>query len=338
MQPSGAPLKLACWLFAVLACGLVAHDIAAQDKPKRRSVSRQDLLKEFDLSKPTIDLSKLQVPGLKKDAIPALTNPKKVSVGDAMHVKGEERVASVVIDGKAVAYPLSILMFHEIANDQIGSTPIAATYCPLCDSVAVYDRRIKTVGKKEPHLAEFGVSGFLLNSNVVMYDRKTQGLWPQLLMKAITGPHAGQSLVTLPAKIETYSAFVKAHPKGQVLSNETGHRRPYGRNPYEKYWKSSNAFYKTYKFKLDDRLPPKTLGFGVVHEKKVWFVTLRRIQSGEVRLETDAGSVVLTSSPGGASVTKAPAKVMTLQSFYHSFSAFHPNCTIVDVKAKRKTL
>jgi hypothetical protein len=120
-------------------------------------------------------------------------------------------------------------MWHEIVNDTLGGVPVLVTFCPLCYSADVFDRRV------DGTVLTFGVSGFLRASNMVMYDRQTESLWQQALGEAVVGELTGSTLERLPAQIISFQQFRQAHPDGIVLSRQTGYRRPYGRNPYVGY-------------------------------------------------------------------------------------------------------
>ncbi len=180
--------------------------------------------------------------GPPKDGIPALTNPRTVSAISS-GLQPADRVIGVVIGGEPRAYPLRILNWHEIANDTLGGRDIAVTYCPLCDSAVVFDRRV------DGEVREFGVSGLLYNSNVLMYDRQgdesAESLWSQMMLKAVVGPAAerGLKLEVLPAQLTTWSAWVARHPQTTSLSFQTGHRRDYGNNPYESYFTSNEMMF-----------------------------------------------------------------------------------------------
>lgn len=124
---------------------------------------------------------------------------------------------------------LQILMWHELVNDQIGDLPILVSYCPLCNSALVFDRRLD--GK----VYDFGVSGMLRNSNMVMYDRQTDSLWQQIGGDAIVGTMTGKRLKLIRSQTISFETFAKNFPKGKVLSRDTGHQRAYGQNPYVGY-------------------------------------------------------------------------------------------------------
>ena len=292
-----------------------------------RRPSRQDLLKQFDTSNPQIDLDDLRPGGPRKDGIPALTKPERMPARHASYPKDNARVIEVAVGDQAVAYPIWILNWHEIINDTVGGVPVAVTYCPLCDSAAVMDRRLTPKPDADPIVLEFGVSGFLLNSNVVMYERNTDALWSQVYMQAITGPHAGRSLKYLPARVVSFKDFKARHPHGEVLTKNTGYDRPYDGPAYERYFADPDRVF--YKFDYDDRLPPKTLGMGIKAGDLVVFVRADAAIEKPITVETPLGRVVVTANEFGLQLEKAPEGVSSIQTFYHSWSAFYPKTTII---------
>lgn len=183
-----------------------------------------------DLSKKSIDLAELKSGGPPKDGIPAIDRPRLVSTGSAgAWLDAKEPVIVVEHENEARAYPLQILMWHEIVNDEIAGRPILVSYCPLCNSAVVFDRRID--GK----VHDFGVSGMLRESDMVMYDRQTDSLWQQITGEAIVGSMTGVRLELVASQTVSFKTFSRAFPDGLVLSRDTGHSRPYGRNPYVGY-------------------------------------------------------------------------------------------------------
>jgi hypothetical protein len=183
-----------------------------------------------DLSKKSIDFSELKSGGPPKDGIPAIDRPKFVSPAQASGwLSSKEPLMVVEHAGEARAYPLQILIWHELVNDQIGDLPILVSYCPLCNSAIVYDRRMD--GK----VYDFGVSGLLRQSDMVMYDRQTDSLWQQIGGEAIVGTLTGKKLKLVKSQTVSLETFTRAFPEGKVLSRETGHQRAYGQNPYAGY-------------------------------------------------------------------------------------------------------
>lgn len=181
-------------------------------------------------SKRSVDLDEIISGGPGKDGIPALDNPKFVSNAEAKKWLSEkEPVISLVVDGEARAYPLQILIWHEIINHEFKGIPVAVTFCPLCYSAIAFDRRLD--GKTY----DFGVTGKLRHSDMVMFDRETESWWQQITGEAIVGDLTGKKLKQIPAQIVGFGQFATSFPDGLVVSKDTGYRRDYGRNPYVGY-------------------------------------------------------------------------------------------------------
>ena len=203
-----------------------------------------------NIAKRSIELNEVISGGPPRDGIPALDNPKFVSVEEAQKWLGEkEPVISLVIDSEARAYPLQILIWHEIINHKFKGVPVSVTFCPLCYSAIAFDRRLD--GKTY----NFGVSGMLRHSDMVMFDRETESWWQQITGEAIVGDLTGNKLKQIPAQIVGFNQFAESFPKGLVVSKDTGFKRDYGRNPYVGY---DNINQKPYfpVGKSDKRLKP----------------------------------------------------------------------------------
>ena len=191
-----------------------------------------------DRSKKSIDLSDLKLGGPPKDGIPAIREPKFVSAQDAASwVGGGEPVIVVELEGDARAYPLQVLIWHEMVTDQIGGVPLLVTYCPLCNSSIAFDRRVD--GK----VYDFGVSGMLRHSDMIMFDRQTDSLWQQLTGEAVVGALTGKRLDVVTSQVVDFASFAKSFPDGKVLSKATGHNRPYGTSPYAGYEQSGRTMF-----------------------------------------------------------------------------------------------
>ena len=205
---------------------------------------------DTDFDNSIIDIGDVMSGGPPKDGIPAIDAPKFDDVKQAAKwLDPREPVIRVTHAGEARAYPLQLLIYHEIVNDQIGDLPISVTFCPLCNSSVVFDRRL------EGRLLDFGTTGMLRMSDMVMYDRQTESWWQQIIGKGIVGEYAGVSLTQVPSNIVSFADFAEVHPEGKVVNRETGHSRPYGNNPYRGY----DAIDQTpflFRGELDPRLPP----------------------------------------------------------------------------------
>ncbi len=201
-----------------------------------------------DFCKTRVDLTEIFSGGPPPDGIPPIDDPVFESVDEARAwLQDQSPVIALEINGDARAYPLAILIWHEIANDVVGDVPVAVTFCPLCNSAIVFDRRV------EDKTLRLGVSGLLRNSDMVMWDNVTQSFWQQLTGEAIVGAYVGTQLPLVPSQVVGFGDFAAEYPDGRVLSRETGHNRSYGRNPYVGYDSSVEPF--LFQGETDPRLP-----------------------------------------------------------------------------------
>jgi len=183
-----------------------------------------------DFSKHSMPYSEILSGGPPKDGIPPIDNPKFISVTDANKwLKDREPVVFVQVGDDARAYPIQILIWHEIVNDTVGGEPLLISFCPLCNTAIAFKRTFD--GK----VFDFGTTGRLRYSNLIMYDRQTETWWQQATGDAIAGEQTGAQLEFYPAAMISWSEFKSQYPNGKVLSRETGYSRDYGRNPYFGY-------------------------------------------------------------------------------------------------------
>jgi Protein of unknown function (DUF3179) len=313
---------------AGLLLAVTALVAIAQDEPEFKQVNRSGsvvLADEYDTSDARIPLDEVHTL-LRRDAIPALMDPKTESVEKAGEwLDDGDRVIVVGAKGEVLGVPVRILMFHEVANVTVGGEPLAASYCPLCDSATVFSRKVR-VGKEKFETLEFGISGALFNSNVLMYDREHKGLWSQIASKAVTGPMAGTMLVTKPLRIVRFDEFAAEHPKAKLVSRETGHNRPYEGDPYAGYFGSDQLMVPVRS--MGDAMAKKTLGVGVSYEGDAWFVPVSAIGDG-ITIETAAGPVRVVAGDAGINVLEAPEGVTTAQTYYYSWTAFYPRSEVI---------
>ena len=204
-----------------------------------------------DFSRYTVDYREISSGGVGRDGIPPIDDPSFVAVQEADGWLGDkEPVILVEVNGEARAYPIQILTWHEIVNDEIGGVPVSVTFCPLCNSAIAFDRWF------EGAVLDFGVSGNLRNSDLIMYDRQTQSWWQQFTGEGIVGTLAGRKLTMLPASIIAWGDFKEANPDSLVLSRATGFSRRYGENPYSGYDRVDNPPF-LFQGDMDSRLLPK---------------------------------------------------------------------------------
>jgi hypothetical protein len=241
-----------------------------------------------DFAKTTVPLAEIRSV-IAKDRIPAIDRPRFAAAANApaLGLAEHEPVIALSIGGEARAYPLRILTWHEIVNDVVGGMPVAITYCPLCNSAIVFDRRL------DARVLSFGTTGKLRNSDLVMYDRETESWWQQYVGEALVGTLAGRRLAMLPMRVESFARFKQRHPNGAVLVPNDPELRDYGRNPYARYDSSAKPF--LYDGPLPEGVPP--LERVVVVDGAAWtFALLRQ------RRRIEHGDLVITWEPGQSSV------------------------------------
>jgi len=216
--------------------------------------------------------------GPPKDGIPALSDPDFWTVAEESKLAPREPVITVEIDGaQPRAYPVRYLTWHEIVNDVIDTTPVAVTFCPLCNSGIVFDRRV------DGQVYSFGVSGKLRNSDMVMYDRETESWWQQAIGEGIVGVMTGQELTQLPAWMESWAEYTARNPDGLVMK-QPDWPRSYGRNPYVHYDSSRRPFL------FNGELPPHdvpALARVVRIDDNAWTVERVRAEGGVSELGYD---------------------------------------------------
>jgi hypothetical protein len=183
-----------------------------------------------DFTKRTISYSEVLSGGPPKDGIPAIDAPRFVDVAEAdQWLAAVEPVVLVRVGDESRAYPIQILMWHEIVNDSLGGIPLLVTFCPLCNTAIAFEREF------DGQVLDFGTTGRLRFSNLIMYDRQSESWWQQATGDAIAGDYAGSRLSFYPASIISWGAFKAGYPDGTVLSRQTGYSKPYGNNPYLGY-------------------------------------------------------------------------------------------------------
>lgn len=293
-----------------------------------------------DFSKTSIDLSEIGFGGPPRDGIPSIDNPVFRPVSEVSDLADKEPVVSIVVNGKARAYPIGIVTFHEIVNDEIGGVPVTVTYCPLCNTAIAFDRRV------DGDVLEFGTTGLLRNSNLVMYDRATDSWWQQFGGDAIAGVHTGKQLKLMPVRIESFARFRDAHPGGEVLNIPEGFSRPYGSNPYVGY-DSRSLPYPLFDGSIPADIAPMARVVALKGEHAELSVALAHlVDKGEVDIDgftfayhpgqasaLDTRDITMGRDVGNVTVTQmvdgTARDVVHDVTFAFVFRAFHPEGRIV---------
>ena len=281
----------------------------------------------FDLSNSTLPVNEILHGGPPRDGIPAISDPKMIAADEADYLEAGDRIIGIVIDGAARAYPVSILNWHEIVNDRIGEQRFAITYCPLCGTAVAFDASIDG----EP--TEFGVSGLLYNSDVLLYDRTTESLWSQILGEAVSGPRAGTRLAALPISHTSWGDWLDSHPGTLVLSDDTGFARDYSRNPYAGYEQSRTLYFAVNNEAPDNYHPKEVVfGLGVDGSYKAYpFIELDR--QGKARFSDSLNGTRFDfewdSANRSLGVTDAQGNAVAgIQGFWFAWFAFHPDTAV----------
>ena len=238
-------------LSLLAACTSQPREASGQDRP---SIAGRDDWKT-DFGKHTVPLEEFASGGPPKDGIRSIDRPSFVSVREADRwLEDREPVAVVKVSEEVKAYPLSILIWHEIVNDEIGGLPVTVTFCPLCNTTIAFDRNFGG------QVLEFGTTGQLRHSDLVMYDRQTETWWQQATGEGLVGEYAGERLTLIPATVMSWRDVKEQKGSARVLSRETGFPESftarYGHNPYQGYDRASGPIQRFFRFgRKDDRLP-----------------------------------------------------------------------------------
>ena len=238
-------------LSLLAACTSQPREASGQDRP---SIAGRDDWKT-DFGKHTVPLEEFASGGPPKDGIRSIDRPSFVSVREADRwLEDREPVAVVKVSEEVKAYPLSILIWHEIVNDEIGGLPVTVTFCPLCNTTIAFDRIFGG------QVLEFGTTGQLRHSDLVMYDRQTETWWQQATGEGLVGEYAGERLTLIPATVMSWRDVKEQKGSARVLSRETGFPENftarYGHNPYQGYDRASGPIQRFFRFgQKDDRLP-----------------------------------------------------------------------------------
>ena len=281
----------------------------------------------FDLSSSVLPVEQILHGGPPRDGIPAISNPNFIDAAEADYLRPEDRVIGIEIAGEKRAYPIPILNWHEIVNDEIDGQPFAITYCPLCGTGVAFEATI------DGRVTEFGVSGLLYNSDVLLYDRNTESLWSQVLAEAISGPQAGKRLTLIPIAHTTWKDWSVTHPDTLVMSTDTGYARDYRRDPYAGYERSRHTYFEVNNEAPDNYHPKEVvLGLQVDGEYKAYpFIELDKLGKSrfsdtlngtrfDFEWDSENRSIEVRNADGEA--------VAGIQGFWFAWFAFHPDTAI----------
>lgn len=260
-----------------------------------------------------------------RDGIPSLDDPVFVKAGEAKFLSAKDRVLGIEINGIARAYPVRILNYHEIVNDSIAAEAIVITYCPLCGSGMAFSATID--GRR----LEFGVSGLLYNSDVLLYDRQSKSLWSQIKKTAVTGPMKGTKLHAIPLSHTTWRDWQARHPSTQVLSTDTGFRRNYKVSPYRGYSGSGKLYFPVAEQNSQYRRKSTVLGLEIDGQFKAYPFDELKKGPGQFTDEFQGRrfEVIYDKKNQTARIVDPEGiELPTLLVFWFAWYAFHPDTEI----------
>ncbi|MBU2532076.1 MAG: DUF3179 domain-containing protein, partial [Alphaproteobacteria bacterium] len=301
---------------------------------------RREGWQRTDFSKAAIQWTEILSGGPPKDGIPSIDNPSFVGIEQENAIAAEEPVIGLSLQGEARAYPIRILMWHEIVNDTVAGIPVAVTYCPLCNSAVVFKR------KTSRGVTTFGTTGKLRNSDLVMYDRRTETWWQQFTGEAIVGELTGEELEMIPARLESFASFKERFPNGRVLVPNDPSLRQYGRNPYQGYDTSKVPF--LYNGEFREGVEPMARVVVVREGNSVFGLTMNllrkvgQVRNGDIVVSwrsgqssaldhhtvaggRDVGNVVVQKMAASGRHVDVPYDV----TFAFAFHAFHPESALL---------
>lgn len=279
----------------------------------------------FELDGALVPVNEIIKGGPPRDGIPSLNEPTFVPVDDAGYLRSKDRVLGIYINGVARAYPIRILNYHEIVNDVVAGVPLAIVYCPLCGSGTAFASEI------DGRTLEFGVSGLLYNSDVLMYDRQTGSLWSQLLNRSISGPMKGRRLSMIPVSHTTWEEWISRYPDTQVLSDQTGYRRNYKVDPYPNYGRDSKLYFPVSHSSGLYRRKEIVMGLEIAGKFKAYpFKELKRGSNRfPDRFADQAIKVEFDAKNETARVLNADGvEIPTIMAFWFAWYAFHPDTAV----------
>jgi hypothetical protein len=280
----------------------------------------------FDTEESLIPQEEIMHGGPPRDGIPALSQPEFISADEAKWLQPSDRVIGIEMNGERRAYPIRILNYHEIVNDRIGTIAFAITYCPLCGTGMAFDATV--AGETR----EFGVSGLLYNSDVLLYDRESESLWSQIMSKAVAGPLQGHTLTQMPIQHTTWEAWLK-NGDSKVLSLDTGYERDYSRNPYGSYDTDEDIYFPINARSARYHPKERVIGFEVDGQFKAYpFSELSKVESPlQDRFAGQDVFVFFDAATRSGEIRDNDGKPLpSVNSFWFAWYAFHQDTDVFE--------
>lgn len=327
-------------LLLLSACTPTAQDTNTQngvnESPQETSftsLAQREVKELEDGTSYIVHPDEIQSGGPPQDGIPSIDEPTFVSVQEADDwIADDELVLALTYQGVTRAYPLQILVWHEIVNDEFADERILVTYCPLCGTGIAYKPLV------EGQEVEFGTSGKLWQSNLVMYDRLTESYWSQIDGVSILGSQAGNQLEAIPIDTVVWGEWKQHNQDAQVLSQDTGHSRNYGEDPYGNYYEDSFIMFPVHE--EDNRVHPKTVIYSFVLEGQATAYRVEDVREEQEITDTVAGVAVRITREDDGTVTvireDTNQEIAKERGFWFSWYAFHPDTKLYGVEPQNQ--
>lgn len=300
--------------FSLLILCLSAHNSFAVEK------------NGFDLTNSAIPIEKILPGGPARDGIPSIDSPNFVSAKKADFLKPDDRILGINYEGVQRAYPINILNWHEIVNDNIKGKSVVVSYCPLCGTGLVY------AGDIDGQQQQFGVSGLLYNSDVLLYDRQTESLWSQILSKAISGKRLGMQLKTIPVQHTSWSAWLAQYPNTEVLSQTTGFNRDYSRTPYQGYDHNNDIYFPLNAESRRYHPKERVIGVQIGEQFKAYPIVELAKHGQSPLIDQFAGETLRVEfdvkNRDGLVFDHQGKPLHSINSFWFAWYAFHPDTAV----------
>lgn len=295
------------------------------------SITYAGSINGFNTDNALINTTDIKRGGPPRDGIPAIDNPKYITANDAHWLSATDRIIGVFYQGEARAYPIKIMNWHEIVNTQFSSEPVVVSFCPLCGTGMVFKANVKAdKHSNKVSVLNFGVSGLLYQSDMLLYDRNTESLWSQLMNRAVTGPLKGSRLDMLVSHHTSFEQWRKTYPETLVLDIKTGFQRNYERNPYQGYDTSNNIM-----FPVNNSFPrqyhPKDEVFGLEYQDHFLAIPYRELSktdATEITYQWRDKNWTIHWQPETPTVWVKDDKgqlIAGVRSFMFAWYAFHPD-------------
>lgn len=303
--------------FMVAAIAILAVVITAN--------SSGEVKNGFRLGNALVPAKEILSGGPARDGIPAIDKPVFIAADEAIFLAENDRILGITRHGIAKAYPVAILNWHEIVNDRFGDDPVVVSYCPLCGTGMAW---LATDGHER---LEFGVSGLLYNSDMLLYDRQTFSLWSQIRRQAISGHMKGTRLEPVVVTHTRWADWRQRYPATRVLSTDTGYPRDYSRNPYAGYGANRDLYFPVSDY--DDRYHPKepVLGIELSGRFKAYpFAELKKL-GGDLNDEFAGHRIKVSYDEKNvaAAAFDANDKAMAgVTAYWFAWYAFHPETEV----------